>query len=350
MRLHSDAWERQARHRRGRQLHDNGPTEPVLASLWLQAHHLLDCSLHCCCGWEFVSHACHHNHPQAYRQTSTAVRTRCLAMRKHSDWWVTRSKNYPTRIKVEILFISNLWFLAYIPAPIILSILIDRTCVLWNQECIGDKGTCLEYDARGFHYWLFGASAGIKVFSCVLLVALSVYTHKALILRRKYCSQVTLYHDPSMQPTRKHKSRINSVVASSTNDTDTERETTSSLDSLSYLIRFRRSSNSDSERSQPAGAPSFANNNNNNNNNPPNTRRHTNTANNVVLKRHVVFDDDFTSLARVQTPTEMSLVGDGATPGAVVTGPMSLSSLSSDETDTSPSDQQQQTVTSTTGV
>lgn len=114
---------------------------------------------------------------------------------------------------------------------------------------------------------------------------------------------MTLHHDPDMQHTRKHKYRINSVVASSSNEQDFDRET-NSLDSLSHLIRFRRSSNTDSERTSQSGST---------NNKRQSQHQHTPK---VVLKRHVVFDDDFTSVARVHTPTnEMSLVeGPSVTP------------------------------------
>lgn len=132
-----------------------------------------------------------------------------------------------------------------------------------------------------------------------------MYTHKALILRRKYHSQVTLHHDPNVQLSRRHKHRIASVVASSVGEgreqADDERR---SLDSLSHLIRFRRASNTDSERSNQsqsnsAAATTAA---------AANKRRQLTSTPNVVLKRHVQFGDDFTSVARVHSPmTEISL-------------------------------------------
>lgn len=51
--------------------------------------------------------------------------------------------------------------IAYIPAPIVLSYFIDKTCVLWKYACNGDKGTCLEYDIREFHFTIFGISKKI---------------------------------------------------------------------------------------------------------------------------------------------------------------------------------------------
>ena len=105
--------------------------------------------------------------------------------------------------------------LAYIPAPIVISQAIDTTCVLWNEQCQGDKGTCLEYDTSKFHYILFGISAGIKITSCILLIIFSMYIHKTFILKRHYRDKAILNHDITSVLTPEQKYRIDSIVASS---------------------------------------------------------------------------------------------------------------------------------------
>lgn len=105
--------------------------------------------------------------------------------------------------------------IAYIPTPIILSQLIDKTCILWNNQCIGDKGTCLEYHATNFHFTLFGMSAVVKVISSILLVVFSIYIHKAYVLKRRYRNHATLNHDITSVLSPKQKYRIDSIIASS---------------------------------------------------------------------------------------------------------------------------------------
>ncbi|CAF0877365.1 unnamed protein product [Brachionus calyciflorus] len=105
--------------------------------------------------------------------------------------------------------------LAYIPAPIVLSQVIDKTCVLWNNECQGDKGTCLEYNSFDFHFVLFGSAAGIKIVSGIFLIVFSIYIHKSYILRRKYRSKAVLNHDPGSILTPRQKYKIDCEVASS---------------------------------------------------------------------------------------------------------------------------------------
>jgi len=153
--------------------------------------------------------------------------------------------------------------LAYIPAPIVISQAIDTTCVLWNEQCQGDKGTCLEYDASKFHYILFGISASIKIISCILLIIFSMYIHKSYILKRRFRDKAILNHDITSVLTPKQKYRIDSIVASS--------------DSLRDLDERRKSTKTKS------------------------------LANNVILRRHESFEHNFTDLEQNKTPdTSMS--------------------------------------------
>jgi hypothetical protein len=148
-----------------------------------------------------------------------------------------------------------LFLKAYIPSPIVLSQVIDKTCLLWsNNQCVGDKGTCLEYDAREFHYMLFGISAGVKVASSILLVIFSLYIHKTYIRKRHYRSQAILNHDITSVLTPKQKYRIDSHVASSDD---------------SSSVKFK------------------------------NSRK---TCMDVILTKHASLDDNFTSFDRSQTP------------------------------------------------
>jgi len=140
-----------------------------------------------------------------------------------------------------------------------LSQVIDKTCLLWsNNQCVGDKGTCLEYDSNEFHYMLFGISAGVKVASSILLVIFSLYIHKTYIRKRHYRNQAYLNHDITSVLTPKQKYRIDSHVASFD-------------ESLTNKSKSRK-----------------------------------NLCMDVILKKHTVLDDSFTSLDRSQTPDYFS--------------------------------------------
>jgi hypothetical protein len=104
--------------------------------------------------------------------------------------------------------------IAYIPAPIVLSQVIDGTCILWSSKCIGDKGTCLEYSTSQFHIILFGSSAGIKIVSCCLLITFTFFIHKSYLRKRHYIKKVKLNHDITSVLTPKQKYMIDSEVAS----------------------------------------------------------------------------------------------------------------------------------------
>jgi hypothetical protein len=149
--------------------------------------------------------------------------------------------------------------LAYIPAPIVISQAIDTTCVLWNEQCQGDKGTCLEYDTSKFHFILFGISAGIKIISCILLIIFSMYIHKTFILKRRFRDKAILNHDITSVLTPKQKYRIDSIVASS--------------DSLRNLDE-----------------------------NDALNRKKTAMHYGIVLKRHESFEQKFTDLERSKSP------------------------------------------------
>ena len=149
--------------------------------------------------------------------------------------------------------------LAYIPAPIVISQAIDTTCVLWNEQCQGDKGTCLEYDTSKFHFILFGISAGIKIISCILLIIFSMYIHKTFILKRRFRDKAILNHDITSVLTPKQKYRIDSIVASS--------------DSLRNLDE-----------------------------NDTLKRKKSTMHNGIVLRRHESFEQKFTDLERSKSP------------------------------------------------
>lgn len=150
--------------------------------------------------------------------------------------------------------------LAFIPAPIVLSQVIDSTCILWNNPCKGDKGTCLEYKNSNFHYVLFGSAAGIKIVSGIFLIFFSLFVHKTYILRKRYRSRANLNHDPSCVHTPKQKYMIDSEVAS----TDSSSINSDEVTSLKSL--YPKKKNSKSLKREESS---------------------------VTLKKHVIFDDSY---------------------------------------------------------
>lgn len=120
-----------------------------------------------------------------------------------------------------ILRMANI-LIAFIPAPIILSSVIDRTCVLWNTsiDCLDSKGSCLEYDDNYLHYILFGSSLAIKVISSFLLVIFSIYIHKSYVLKRRYQNSVTLNHDLTSILTSRQKYAVDGIVTEIEDDNE----------------------------------------------------------------------------------------------------------------------------------
>lgn len=103
--------------------------------------------------------------------------------------------------------------------------MIDKTCVLWNShKCVGDTGTCLEYDSSYFHYILFGTSLGIKVVSSILLVLFSLYIHKSYVLKRRYQNSVTLNHDLTSIMTSKQKYKVDTIAIDVEDDDETAKQ------------------------------------------------------------------------------------------------------------------------------
>lgn len=100
--------------------------------------------------------------------------------------------------------------LAYIPAPIAFSKLIDGTCILWNVECNDDQGTCLEYDLTQFHRVFLGVGLGIKGVSFIVLIIIFIYVHKKKVFRARYSSKFNL--DGNTKSKSKNK-RISGEVA-----------------------------------------------------------------------------------------------------------------------------------------
>jgi hypothetical protein len=111
-------------------------------------------------------------------------------------------------------------FIAYIPTPIVLAQVIDQCCILWNNQCPNEKGTCLEYSSDSFHFIIFGSSGAVKIVSCIVLLVFSAYVHKNYILKRKYQNQVTLRHDQSSILSSRQKYMIDNHVASSDGTSD----------------------------------------------------------------------------------------------------------------------------------
>jgi hypothetical protein len=179
---------------------------------------------------------------------------------------------------------------AYIPTPIVLAQVIDHTCILWNNQCVNDKGTCLEYQSDNFHYIIFGSSGAIKIVSCVVLLVFSAYVHKNYILKRKYQNQVALRHDPSSILTSRQKYIINNHVASTASTpvadcggwTSDDIERASSLHALNShrkrLERMRLRKREDSAASS------------------------TDDSMSVVLRSHSILEESFVSVSRSQTP------------------------------------------------
>jgi hypothetical protein len=112
--------------------------------------------------------------------------------------------------------VSNI-LLASIPIPIVVGHLLDNACMIADNECIGDDGNCLEYNARLFHFTLFGACAATKTLSCILIVVFSLHIHRSYVIKVKYRNKATLNHDVTTILTPEQRYRIDSIVASSEN-------------------------------------------------------------------------------------------------------------------------------------
>jgi hypothetical protein len=104
--------------------------------------------------------------------------------------------------------------LAYIPAPIVFSKLIDDTCILWNNECNDDKGTCLEHDLSAFHYIFLGVALGVKGISFIVLIIAFVYIHKRKVFKPYYSKKITL-NSKRGRSERKRTIEISSIIADS---------------------------------------------------------------------------------------------------------------------------------------
>lgn len=98
------------------------------------------------------------------------------------------------------------------PTPIVLANFIDGTCVLWNHGCIGDSGTCLEFDVIDMHVYLFGIGLGVKGLSCVLQILFSLHIHRSFLMKKTFRDKIELNHDMSSILRPKQKYRIEDEV------------------------------------------------------------------------------------------------------------------------------------------
>ncbi|KAL4218353.1 hypothetical protein ACF0H5_023090 [Mactra antiquata] len=64
--------------------------------------------------------------------------------------------------------------LAWMPGPVIMGVLIDKTCTLWKYSC-GERQSCSLYDSRDFRTYLHGFSIVGYSLACLILVLL--YLH-----------------------------------------------------------------------------------------------------------------------------------------------------------------------------
>ena len=109
--------------------------------------------------------------------------------------------------------------LAYIPAPLVFSNLIDNTCILWNYSCNDDQGTCLESDLKGFHSLFLGVALGVKTTSFIILIIAFLYIHKKKVFKPLYSKKITL-NSKSKRKEKKRNEELNSEIASSEIDSD----------------------------------------------------------------------------------------------------------------------------------
>ena len=56
-----------------------------------------------------------------------------------------------------------------IPAPIYFGRIFDSQCLVWSEDCEGNRGSCLEYDTINLPYALFGVCIGIQLLAVVTL-------------------------------------------------------------------------------------------------------------------------------------------------------------------------------------
>ena len=80
-------------------------------------------------------------------------------------------------------------FLAFMPGPIIFGLIIDSTCLIWQEEC-EQKGSCLLYDTNLLRSVTHGT--GLVLGICTLIVG----TIGAFLLRiKKYADPPESYKD-----------------------------------------------------------------------------------------------------------------------------------------------------------
>ena len=59
--------------------------------------------------------------------------------------------------------------LGSIPAPIIVGVLFDSSCVYWQEEC-GDRGNCWVYNNNDLSLQIFGLMLGVRILSGIFAV------------------------------------------------------------------------------------------------------------------------------------------------------------------------------------
>ncbi|KAF8386206.1 hypothetical protein PRIPAC_75348 [Pristionchus pacificus] len=74
--------------------------------------------------------------------------------------------------------ITNMLGLGFIPAPLILGWLIDRSCILWHSTCTDAPGNCVIYDNEKFRIGFHASNAGLQLAAVLCVLACWLFSRK----------------------------------------------------------------------------------------------------------------------------------------------------------------------------
>ena len=73
-------------------------------------------------------------------------------------------------------YLDDFLFVGTIPGPIIYGLTLDTSCLLWQEDCKGDRGSCFLYDAKTISWKIFILCFGTQFLALVFfLMALWSY-------------------------------------------------------------------------------------------------------------------------------------------------------------------------------
>ncbi|GMT33304.1 hypothetical protein PFISCL1PPCAC_24601 [Pristionchus fissidentatus] len=74
--------------------------------------------------------------------------------------------------------ITNMLVAGFIPAPLFLGWLIDRSCTLWHSTCPDSRGNCVLYDNDKFRIGFHASNAGLQLAAVICVFACWIFARK----------------------------------------------------------------------------------------------------------------------------------------------------------------------------